>query len=54
MIMNKVFYLIINICFIIVKKSFIYFKIMFVGGYLWKKINLYRFLCNGYILIYRY
>lgn len=41
--MNKVFYFIINICFIIVKKSFIYFKIMFVGGYLWKKINLYRF-----------
>lgn len=27
---------------------------MFVGGYSWKKINLYRFSRNGYILTYRH
>lgn len=54
MITNKVLYLIINIRLITAKKSFIYFKIMFVGGYSWKKINLYRFSRNGYILTYRH
>lgn len=54
MITNKVLDLIINIRLITAKKSFIYFKIMFVGGYSWKKINSYRFSRNGYILTYRH